>query len=281
MTGNNDLSKLRQMVKDIDFCMLTTLDEKGNPHSRPMSTNKEIEFDGDLWFFTYGNSHKVHEIDRLAKVNVSFADPDKQRWISMTGTADIVRDKRKMQQLWKPHLKAWFPNGLDEPDIALLKVNVESAEYWNNPSSTISQAISFASSIITGQPANVGENKQIDMKSGVSTSKDFTEASGQKEGRNRLSERMGLARKRNKFNETNSSSLASTFMLIGGAGLGAALMYLFDPDRGRGRRAYLSDKTKSLSNKTNRYIEKTKLDLSNRVQGVMAETGISKAQSKA
>lgn len=161
--NNQELQKLREMVKDINFCMLTTLDERGEPHSRPMSTNKEIEFDGDLWFFTYASSHKALEVTREPKVNASFANPDDQRWVSMTGRAEIIRDRAKMKELWQPQLKAWFPKGLDEPDIALLKVNVERAEYWDNPSSVISHAISLASSLITGEPANPGENKKVEL----------------------------------------------------------------------------------------------------------------------
>ncbi|HEY6659689.1 MAG TPA: pyridoxamine 5'-phosphate oxidase family protein, partial [Pyrinomonadaceae bacterium] len=73
-TRKDNLQKIRDMVKDIDFCMLTTVDEQGDLHSRPMSANGEIDPNGDLWFFTSVSSHKVSEIEKLPKVNVSFAD---------------------------------------------------------------------------------------------------------------------------------------------------------------------------------------------------------------
>lgn len=158
------INKLREMVKDIDFCMLTTIDESGDLHSRPMSTNGEIDFDGDLWFFTYASSHKMAEINRVSKVNASFSAPDKQRYVSMSGHAQIVRDRQKIEEMWKPELKAWFPKGTDEPDIALLKINVEKAEYWDNPSSMVSHAIGFISSVVTGRPANPGVNKQVNLE---------------------------------------------------------------------------------------------------------------------
>jgi general stress protein 26 len=230
MDTYDDINKVRQMIKDIDFCMLTTLDESGNPHSRPMSTNGEVDFDGDLWFFTYGNSHKIHEINRLSKVNASFADPDNQRWISMSGRAQVVRDRRRMEELWKPYLKAWFPRGLDEPDIALLKVDVEKVEYWESPSSKVAQAISLVSSFVAGEPASPGENREIDMKSGQSRSKDFKSI-----------------RDNTKHGVRKEKSFAP-FAFIGSLGIGAAMLYLLDPQRGRSRRAYLKEKVAGLSN---------------------------------
>ena len=86
-TRQGDLQKIRELIKDIDFCMLTTVDESGDLHSRPMSSNGDVDRDGDIWFFTSASSHKVTEIGKLPKVNVSFADPDNQNYISISGTA--------------------------------------------------------------------------------------------------------------------------------------------------------------------------------------------------
>jgi general stress protein 26 len=159
----NELEKIRELIKEIDFCMLTTCDESGDLHSRPMSTNGAVEFDGDIWFFTYGATHKVREIGDQERVNVSFADIDNQRYLSLSGSAQLVRDKEKMAQLWKPELKAWFPKGLEEPDIALIKVTVKKAEYWDYAASMISHAVSFASSLLTGKQAASGENVRVTL----------------------------------------------------------------------------------------------------------------------
>jgi general stress protein 26 len=158
------VTKLRELVKDIDFCMLTTVAEDGSLHSRPMATNKEIDPNGDLWFFTYADSPKVEEVDRVQQVNVSFSAPDKQRYVSMSGTTQLVRDRAKMQELWKPELKAWFPKELDEPNIALLKVTVETAEYWDAPSSWIAKATGFIKAATTGEKASSGENEKLNLK---------------------------------------------------------------------------------------------------------------------
>jgi general stress protein 26 len=164
VTQDDKVGKLREIVKAVDICMLTTVDERGELHSRPMSNNRDVEFDGDLWFFTYGSSHKVDEVGRVPKVNASFADIEHQLYASLTGRAEVVRDRAKIEELWKPELRAWFPEGTDTPDIALLKVTVERAEYWDGSQSLVAHAVSLVSSLVTGQPAQLGENEKIELK---------------------------------------------------------------------------------------------------------------------
>ena len=159
----DDLQKLRELVKDIDFCMLTTVAENGDLHSRPMSSNGDIDSDGALWFFTSASSYKVHEVEKLSKVNVSFADPDHQHYVSISGTAQLVRDRNKIDELWRPEFKMWFPNGKDDPDVALLRVSSEKAEYWDSPASTIGYVLNFVSSWVSGKEADAGENRKINF----------------------------------------------------------------------------------------------------------------------
>jgi len=160
---DEQIKKLAEMIKDIDFAMLTTIAEDGTLHSRPMSTQR-VEFDGDLWFFTRASAPKVGEIEREHQVNVSYAKPEDQRYISVSGRAVVVRDRAKIEELWSPVLKAWFPEGPEDPDLALLKVSAERAEYWDSPSSAVAHAISFVKAIVTGTPANPGENEKIELK---------------------------------------------------------------------------------------------------------------------
>src|SRR5919107_5461306 len=164
LAQEDKVRKLREIVKAVDICMLTTFDERDELHSRPMSNNREVEFDGDLWFFTYGSSHKVDEVGRVPKVNAGFADIDGQQYASVSGRAEVVRDRAKIEELWQPQLKAWFPEGTDTPDIALLKVTAERAEYWDGSQSIVSHAVSLVSSLVAGEPAQLGENEKIDLK---------------------------------------------------------------------------------------------------------------------
>jgi general stress protein 26 len=163
VTRDERLARLREIVKAVDICMLTTTDDEGGLRSRPMSNNRDVEFDGDLWFFTYGSSHKVDEVGRVPQVNAGFADVDGQLYASLTGRAEVVRDRAKIEELWKPQLRAWFPEGVDTPDIALLKVTVERAEYWDGSQSLVSHAVSLVSSLISGEPAQLGENEKLEL----------------------------------------------------------------------------------------------------------------------
>ncbi len=159
---NENIKKVRELIKDIRFAMLTTIEEDGTLRSRPMAT-QEVEFDGDLWFFTYGGAPKVDEIQHDQHVNVSYAEPKDQKYVSVSGRAQVVRDHQKIEELWNPLYKAWFPKGLDEPDLALLKVSVDKAEYWDSPSSKVVRLLGFAKAIITGeQIGNPGDNQKIE-----------------------------------------------------------------------------------------------------------------------
>src|ERR1044072_3921928 len=164
VTQDDKVGKLREIVKAVDICMLTTVDERGELHSRPMSNNRDVYVDGDLWFFTYGSSHKVDEIGRVPTVNASFADVENQLYASLSGQAEVVRDRAKIEELWKPQLKAWYPEGTETPDIALLKVTIARAEYWDGSQSFVAHAVGLVSSLLTGEPAELGENEKLDLK---------------------------------------------------------------------------------------------------------------------
>lgn len=159
---SNQVQKLQELIKDIEYGMLTTKDH-GYLRSRPMASMGQIDQDAALWFFTDASSHKVAEAEQQNQVNVSFAAPDKQRYVSLSGTAELVRDREKMQELWRPALKAWFPKGLDEPNIALLKVTVEQAEYWDAPAGWVAKTMGFVKAVTTGERAKTSENAKINI----------------------------------------------------------------------------------------------------------------------
>ena len=161
-TREESIKKLHGLIEGIDFAMLTTVDTDGVLRSRPMST-QEVEFDGTLWFFTSDKTHKVEEIEKDNRVNASYAEPKDNVYVSVSGTASVVKDRAKMEELWNPILKAWFPDGLETPGICLLKVDVEQAEYWDSPSSTLVQIAGFVKAMVTGQRANGGENEKINL----------------------------------------------------------------------------------------------------------------------
>ena len=142
MESQDSRKKLNEMIKGIDFAMLTTALEDGSLRSRPMATQR-ADFDGTLWFFTRLDAPKVHEIRQHQKVNLSYAKPDSGRYVSVSGLAEISRDREKMKQLWNPVYKDWFPKGPEDPEVGLLKVDVTNAEYWDGPASRMVQLSGF------------------------------------------------------------------------------------------------------------------------------------------
>jgi general stress protein 26 len=124
---------------------------------------QQREFDGGLWFFTALHSAKVDEVRQNQHVNLSYANPDDHRYVSVSGTAEIVRDRNRAEELWSPIYRAWFPKGLDDPELALMRVTVEKAEYWDSSSSAMVQLIGFAKAMASGKryEADRGEHGKV------------------------------------------------------------------------------------------------------------------------
>jgi len=160
-TRQASIEKLKSLTEGIDFCMLTTING-GQLRSRPMST-QEMGEGGDLWFFTSDRTHKVEEIEADSRVNAAYSKPDDNLYVSVSGRASLVKDRRKIEELWNPILKAWFPDGLDDPTLSLLKVSVEEAEYWDSPNSKIVQIVGFVKALVTGQQADGGDHGKVSL----------------------------------------------------------------------------------------------------------------------
>jgi general stress protein 26 len=154
--------KLWDLIRGIRVAMLTSED---GPYlrSRPM-TAIQTEFEGTLWFFTHASSHKRLEIQSSERVCVSYADPEKQDYVSMSGHARLVRDPEQIQTRWTEAARIWFPRGTSDPDIALLKVEVERAEYWDAPSSAMVQAYGYAKAVVTGKSPDPGDNEKLSFE---------------------------------------------------------------------------------------------------------------------
>ena len=160
-TREESIKKLTELTEGIDFCMLTTIDG-GQLRSRPMST-QDMDAAGNLWFFTSDETHKVEEIEKDNRVNIAYSKPDDDTFVSVSGRAAVSRDKAKMEELWSPVLKAWFPEGLDDPKLCLLKIDVESAEYWEAESGKLIELAGFVKALVTGTSAEWGANEKIDL----------------------------------------------------------------------------------------------------------------------
>ena len=152
--------KVAELIKGTHLGMLNTTAEDGTLISRPMAL-QAIEFDGDLWFFTERDSRKVRQVAAHPQVNVTISSPS--TWVSLTGTATVVEDASRKADLWNAGVEAWFPDGKDDRNIVLLRVQGESAEYWNTPGGRVASLISFAKAKVTGDRYSGGENERVEL----------------------------------------------------------------------------------------------------------------------
>ncbi|WP_425613749.1 pyridoxamine 5'-phosphate oxidase family protein [Anatilimnocola sp. NA78] len=149
--SHGDIEKLAELISDIRVAMLTTFPRGGKPHARPMYTQKldAKDFDGTLWFMTDAESVKVAELEANPDVLITYAAPSKNRYVVVTGTARSERNPEKAHELWNIHAKGWYPAGPDDPNLALLRVHVGSAEFWDGPSNT-SYMLNLLKAVVTG-----------------------------------------------------------------------------------------------------------------------------------
>lgn len=165
---NEPLAKLRELIEDIQIASLVTMESDGSLRSRPMATQK-LGREPELWFFTTDFSATVDDVLLHPQVCVSYAAPDKSRYVSVSGAAELVRDPAKVRELWNPLLKAWFPQGVDDPDLALLRVDIVTAQYWNAPGSKLVQLFAMVRAIATGESAaaTMGQSEKLTVRDRV------------------------------------------------------------------------------------------------------------------
>jgi general stress protein 26 len=157
----DDLERLWAKIRMIKFAMLTS--EDGDElRSRPMVASQS-GFDGTLWFFTHAGAHKVTEVEHDHRVNVSYADPDNQVYVSLSGLARIEQGREAIDRHWSDTVARWFPKGKDDPEVALLRVDVTNAEYWDAPASRMVRAWKYAKSAATGKTPDMGESVKLKL----------------------------------------------------------------------------------------------------------------------
>jgi len=129
------IGKIGDLISQIRIAMLTTVTPDGAFRSRPITTHG-ARFDGDLWFLTRLGSPKLEEMRQHRRVGLTYVRPDDNTYVSLSGTARILVDPAKAEELWDPSYGVWFPDGPNDPDLALVNVTVDLAEYWAAPALT-------------------------------------------------------------------------------------------------------------------------------------------------
>lgn len=164
---NSDPEILHSLLDGVQVAMLTT---RRNAHlrSRPMAVLPG-HFDEQIWFMTSKSSDKVSEVQIDPTVNLMYADPSSDKFVSVCGRAEVVRDSGKIEQMWDPMAKVWF-TGPEDPEIVLLRVSIVGAEYWNAPSGTMISMFNFLDLPFTGEVADLGETRQLKLTDNQYTS---------------------------------------------------------------------------------------------------------------
>lgn len=154
--------KLKELAEEVKICMFATTDSNDYTYGRPMST-MQVDDEGALWFFTKEHKKITDEVAADNKVSLLYAHPGKNTYLTIQGTSAAVKDRKKMEELYTPALKGWFPEGLDEPGIVLLKVVPEQAHYWDATEAKLVILLSMVKAAITGTPSNIGESGYLNI----------------------------------------------------------------------------------------------------------------------
>jgi general stress protein 26 len=157
--------QLWELIKDIRFAMFTARHSNGHLHSRPMTLqNGKLDEDHSLWFFMSRSTDAVDDLRENPEVNVTFSDTGKDSYVSVSGHAHVVEDMAKKEQLFGPMAKAWYPKGPTDPDLVLVQVAIEHADFWDTKANKVTQLLKMAKAAVTGElPQNLGDHGVVRM----------------------------------------------------------------------------------------------------------------------
>jgi general stress protein 26 len=150
----------KQIAESIRFCMMTTVSPEGELFSRPM-TAQQMDDEGNFWFFAADDAEQTFSFDSDESVNLAFASPDSSKYLSISGSATIVKDPQKIDELWNPMASAWFPKGKTDPRLCLIRVHPHVAEYWDSPSSKVVRLLGVAKALLIGKTPNGGDHAKV------------------------------------------------------------------------------------------------------------------------
>src|SRR5262249_41157910 len=161
ISHQSDYAKVWDLIKDAHTALLVTAEEDGALQARPMGCLQK-EFDGTLYFLTFRHSSKLRQIGDDDRVLVAYVNPDRHEYVAISGHAKLIDDEQKLKELWREGLRVWFPKGPDDPELAILAIEVEKADYWANPASAVRYAWAYVRARLTGKspsPDDIAESR--------------------------------------------------------------------------------------------------------------------------
>lgn len=156
---SDQMETIRSIMKSARITMLTTSDGHGALHSHPM-TVQEAEFDGDCWFLASEDSDTVKQLQGNPSVNLAYSGSSE--WLSLAGTAEVVRDQVKKKELWNTFTESWFTDGETDPSVILIHVKADSAQYWDSPGRLVT-LVSMVKTTVTDSEPKAGDSASVDL----------------------------------------------------------------------------------------------------------------------
>jgi general stress protein 26 len=165
LSGADALARFRELLPAFRSAMLVTHTMDGaDPHARPMGlVGDAAAFDGTLWFFSDDRSRKMAEIARQPRASLVLQSDSEHAYLHVIGWAAPEEDRARMETLYTPILRTWFPDGLQDPHLTLIRFDVEHAEYWSSPGGMLQVLGAFTKTVFTGRPSQGGEQGTLEL----------------------------------------------------------------------------------------------------------------------
>lgn len=158
--ANDTLRELWKKIGEIKVGMFTTWHDEKVLHSRPM-TAIEVDVDGYLWFFSSLQSDLVLDVSVQPNANINFSEPKDNFYVSLAGRAEFIIDRAQYEKLWSPLFKPWFPRGVDDPDLVLIRFDITDAMYWDSDINRMVKWAKLLTAAATGNRPDLGEHGHI------------------------------------------------------------------------------------------------------------------------
>jgi general stress protein 26 len=161
-SSGTPVERLNQLIRDFELAMFATVHTDGSVHSRPMATGI-ADANGYLWFFTVTNTDKVDAIRENDNVAVAYADPASQRYVSVSGRAQLLNNPEKKKELWTPRYQKWLSRELEDPKLVLIRVLITGAEYWDASTNTMAHLSGFERASFSGEHYQAAEAREMEF----------------------------------------------------------------------------------------------------------------------
>ena len=143
--------QLKKIVEDVKFCFFNTNTKNTKGMSSTIMTAQQVDYEGNIWFFSGADSERNKDINAHKKVQLYFASPEKSEYLAVNAIATIVMDKTKIKELWNPLVAVWFKDGMEDQNISLIKAATKTANYWDSEGGKMINFFKMIAATITGK----------------------------------------------------------------------------------------------------------------------------------